>query len=118
MSKIYTVWYMKPSHFRDGMCGILPANDLSTHVKVGEVPMEFADKPDDQQWRDLELIYLNYQAENWSPNGEARPLIEKLGLQHTSMSKGDVVQHGNDFWVVASFGFEKLEHIQVDDVHG
>ena len=32
------------------------------------------------------------QGENWSPRGEARPLIARLGLGHTSLSLGDVVQ--------------------------
>jgi len=32
------------------------------------------------------------QGEIWSPNGEARPLIESLGLSHTSMSVGDVFE--------------------------
>lgn len=39
----------------------------------------------------LERIFFNYQGENWSPNGEARELIEHLGLSHTSMCVGDIV---------------------------
>jgi hypothetical protein len=47
--------------------------------------------------REVEAMTLNgavwnMQGEVWSPNGEARPLIECLGLGHTSMSIGDVAQ--------------------------
>ncbi len=41
---------------------------------------------------DLESVYWAMQGENWSPRGEARPLIARLGLGHTSLSLGDVVQ--------------------------
>jgi hypothetical protein len=49
------------------------------------------------------------QAELWSPNGEARPLIYAKGLQHTSMSIGDVIvdEMGKTF-VVASIGFREV----------
>lgn len=38
---------------------------------------------------DQDDVYTQMQGEFWSPNGEARPLIKKLGLGHTSMSIGD-----------------------------
>jgi hypothetical protein len=39
---------------------------------------------------DLDTVFTQMQGEVWSPEGEARPLIEALGLRHTSMSVGDV----------------------------
>ncbi len=44
------------------------------------------------QAEDRAHVYWLMQGEQWSPHGEARPLIEKLGLSHTSLSLGDVVQ--------------------------
>ena len=49
------------------------------------------------------------QAEVWSPNGEARALVQSKGLGHTSMSVGDVAVVDGKAFVVASFGFEPLE---------
>jgi hypothetical protein len=50
------------------------------------------------------------QGEFWSPMGEARNLIQTLGLHHTSMSCGDVVQFGSDFYMVDFMGYKKLEN--------
>jgi len=38
----------------------------------------------------LDDVYQQMQGEVWSPRGEARPLIERLHLSHTSMSAGDI----------------------------
>ena len=56
-----------------------------------------------------ENVFAQMQGEVWSPNGEARELIASLGLHHTSMSIGDVVQDGNGVhWVCAHLGWERL----------
>jgi hypothetical protein len=60
------------------------------------------------EWGVLEHIYSHYQGDNWSPNGEARPLIRALGLKHTSMSTGDVVYIGGAYYMVADEGFDKM----------
>lgn len=36
-------------------------------------------------------VFRAMQGEEWSPNGEARFLIQALGLWHTSMMSGDAV---------------------------
>jgi len=57
----------------------------------------------------LESIYYNMQGEIWSPNGEARPLIEEKGLGHTSMSIGDIVElDDGSLHMVDSVGFFQL----------
>jgi hypothetical protein len=38
-----------------------------------------------------ERIYTALQGEHWSPNGEARPFLEAVGLWHTSMSTSDIL---------------------------
>lgn len=59
-----------------------------------------------------EEAYCEMQGETWSPNGEARPLIESLGLRHTSMSSGDALQDENgDYLYVAAMGFTKIKEL-------
>ena len=70
----------------------------STHVRLCEVE---ADSLDDA-WRQM-------QAEHWSPNGEARPLLERLGLCHTSMSVGDVIQdEDGTYWECLDLGWRSV----------
>ena len=102
------VWYQKPSFFRDGTMGyewlveqnMVPslATLESTHVLVGTVDTT-----------NTEEVYMMMQGENWSPRGEANGFIRSLGLKHTSMSMGDVVQVGEKLFIVDSFGFQELK---------
>lgn len=96
----YQVWYMKPDFFRDGICGKHPNPELLSHTHVHLKEVEATNL--DDVWRQM-------QAHNWSPNGEARDLIESKGLTHTSMSVGDVIVDEIG-WVavVASMGFNIL----------
>ena len=97
----YNVWYMTPDFFPFGVMGKLPytSERLSeTHTFVKEVEAEHLDD-----------VFLAMQAERWSPNGEARSLIESKGLQHTSMTVGDaIVTDSKELWVVSSRGFQQL----------
>ena len=71
----------------------------STHVHLCEVE---ADSLDDA-WRQM-------QAEHWSPNGKARPLLERLDLSHTSMSVGDVIRdEGGTYWECLDLGWRPIE---------
>ena len=57
----------------------------------------------------IENVFWQMQGENWSPRGEARPLIEKLRLRHTSMSVGDVVQApGGRFYICRDLGWKEI----------
>jgi len=60
----------------------------------------------------LDAVYEAMQGHNWSPQGEARAMIEGLGLEHTSMSVGDVIQDvrgpGRAFMVDRPVGFYEL----------
>jgi hypothetical protein len=54
--------------------------------------------------------WLRMQGENWSPHGEARPLIERLGLAHTSMSVGDVLcDEEGVYWECLDLGWRRIE---------
>lgn len=58
----------------------------------------------------FENIFMLMQAENWSPNGEARDLIRSLGLSHTLMLVGDIIEvvETNSFYITRPMGFEKI----------
>lgn len=82
--------------------GKLPSNKIElrkTHNKLGSISEGNKDK-----------IYYLMQGEKWSPHGEAKTLIKKKGLEHTSMSIGDVIyfRGSNSAWIVKSIGFKKL----------
>lgn len=74
------IWYSKPIFAVASDIKPNPENLAATHVLLGNVHMH-----------DLETIFDTMQGERWSPNGEARKIIAGEGLNHTSMSVGDVV---------------------------
>lgn len=80
--KEYEVFYMQ---FPIDIDPILEGEN-ATHVRI-PVTLE-ADS--------LNEVYEQMQGENWSPNGEAFDLIRSLGLEHTSLTVGDVVVDMND----------------------
>jgi hypothetical protein len=104
----YKIWYMRPEFFRDATMGYRwleeegrvpdPANLEKTHIFLKDINS-----------KGLETVFMAMQGENWSPNGEARPLIEEKGLRHTSMSVGDIaVDEAGKAWLVDRFGFKEL----------
>jgi len=98
------IWYARTEFFGDGNMGVEwlkkknlmpdPAALEKTHVCIGRVAETY-----------LEAIFGMMQGENWSPHGEARGFISSRGLQHTSMSVGDIVQKGGRFYIVDRAGF-------------
>lgn len=101
------VWYMKPSFFRDGLWGYNslekdgnlpdPKRLGKTHELLGSISEKNLDK-----------VFKMMQGHIWSPKGEARHLIKSKGLQHTSMSVGDVIKVGNKAFIVDMSGFKEL----------
>jgi hypothetical protein len=90
---------MKPSFFR-GIVGNSPdPNDLSaTHVHLTDIEAD-----------SLEDALARMHVDIWSPNGEARDLIQSKGLQHTSMTIGDVlVDEADIVHQVTAIGFSRL----------
>jgi hypothetical protein len=93
------VWYAK-DYLIDT---VRLSHDGGTHAMLGVV----AGRCD---WHQL---FGALQGEFWSPNGEARSLIKRSGLHHTSMSVGDVlVYHKPDgsleVWRCVDFGWRQL----------
>jgi hypothetical protein len=86
------VWYFRPGVARDIMMGLSwlqeqvpeaypePYNLAKTHIMLGRVSGE-----------DPEKLFHDLQGDFWSPDGEARGLIESVGLNHTSISVGDIL---------------------------
>ncbi len=102
------VWYRKEPTFRSDK-DLTIRDIINTHVRVTAMfpkPINYGETKENS----LEDIYSYMQAERWSEFGTARPLIEALGLKHTSMSVGDVIEdeEGN-FYEVDVIGFRKLE---------
>ena len=103
------IWYVSPEFGRDFRFGLdfvvdkmgmeppSSKNIDKTHTLVGSI-----------RERDLNSTYSMMQGEAWSPNGEARNLIGNLGLEHTSMSVGDVLEIDGDLFFVDRHGFKKL----------
>lgn len=99
------IWYSKPETFRDlivgsfgkGYLNIDPKNLNKTHIKLTTIP---ATDPED--------VFSKMQGENWSPRGEARELITSKGLNHTSMSVGDVMVVNGKALMVDNMGFINL----------
>lgn len=117
----FAVHYMKPEFTRDGMMGVKwlkehgPMPSLGaldkTHIELKTFEL---DRPLDFDVA-MERIFVAMQGENWSPNGEARPLIRSKGLEHTSMSVGDViVVNGGRLYIAERFGFTLIEEEPLD----
>jgi hypothetical protein len=101
----FTVHYMTPEFFREGTFGARPdpAKLSATHTELADI--EVPEAPLENM---LGLIFHHFQGEVWSPNGEARDLIRSKGLEHTSMSVGDVIVNkaNGQVFVVAPRGFD------------
>jgi hypothetical protein len=96
----YLVWYAK-EHVGQEQFDVTAWNIKETHRPLAVV-----------EANNIDDVYNRMQGENWSPNGEARELILALGLTHTSMSVGDVVQEFEYpcFLMVANHGWWTLEN--------
>ena len=109
----YQIFYArKPTFHASGRSGALrlTVTRLATsHVHLCDVE---ADSLDDA-WRLM-------QAENWSPKGEARPLLKRLDLSHTSMSVGDLIRdEEGTYWECLDLGWRALDDdTQGDESHG
>jgi hypothetical protein len=100
----FEIWYMRPEWFRRGVFGSKPnpANLARTHIHLKDLDL-------DGSSAQLDRVYQTMQGEVWSPTGEACGLIKSKGLQHTSMSVGDVIidEDGRKF-IVKPVGFCQL----------
>jgi hypothetical protein len=96
--KTYRAFYNKDSFYLEDK-DITLESIKDSHVAVWDVVAE-----------NMEEAYMKMQGENWSPNGEARPVIEGLGLKHTSMSCSDILYDMDEkkYYQVANIGFKEV----------
>jgi len=94
----YRVWYKRNPNFQPEM----PRN-------LGQFLSDFAEVVE-LNYLTLDDVFRYMQGDVWSPNGEARAHIERLGLQHTSMSVGDIIEEVpfGIFHLVEAMGFKKF----------
>lgn len=97
---------MGPDWMKRGGIPLPTPNDIwRSHVKLGSI----VGLPAAKQEQGAEVIFAVLQAGNWSPKGEARSLIGRLGLGHTSMSVGDIVHFPDGrLWMVDTMGFKQI----------
>lgn len=109
------VWYWKQNLGHEMMKGVeylkkarlLPdINNLErTHVLVGTLA-----ETDPQQ------IFSLMQAEAWSPQDQARSMIENLGVGHTSMTTGDLIVVQNKMSIFDKKGFVNINGGETNNV--
>jgi hypothetical protein len=114
----FTIWYFRPSerilmkgnsYIRTHHPERLPRpwNLERTHIRVGNVNEDNKDE-----------ILTMMQARLWNPRGEADAFVERLGLDHVSMTAGDVIQRGDECFMVDSLGwFEDLWLMTIDEAY-
>jgi len=98
--KPYLVYYKKLDFPYDGD----EDYDLHPYLHRDYVPVSVVVAEDE------ECVFQYMQGEVWSPNGEAKELIEALGLRHTSMSICDIVYDINEgtYYKVVTLGFLRV----------
>jgi hypothetical protein len=106
---IYSIYYMRSEFFRDGIMGYdwlqqnnrIPnlADLTASHVHLMTIDADT-----------LEEVYFKMQGEGWSANVEARKLVHRKGIRHTSMAVGDIaIDHGSKFaYMLDRRGFRNL----------
>jgi len=101
--KTYNVFYLHPDYaesYRFGTAFPVVGNLHKSHRHVRQF-----------EATDLEDVFMQMQGEVWSPCGEQRGKIQRLGLHHTSMSVGDVIydQEADKHFVVAPIGMKEIK---------
>ena len=109
------IWYANDAFIREaGMGyewlekkGILP--DPSHYTKL-ELTHVFLGRIKESN---LNKVMRMMQGQFWSPEGEARSLIRRKGLGHTSMSVGDIIRANGKTLLVDRVGFKELTSREV-----
>lgn len=100
MSRPFKVYYRKnPTFMLDKKLTKTQVLNEETHSSLKTVYTD-----------DVESVFYRMQGEIWSPNGEARELIQGKGLKHTSMSVGDVAVdvQGDVMWQADMAGWKEV----------
>lgn len=101
--------YQMGSEFCEKQKQPLPTWENLTETHTYVMPLHMVDYEGCSLESAQEFVFRFMQGENWSPNGEARELLESVGLAHTSMSTGDVVKLKGRLFMVDIMGWKELE---------
>lgn len=104
------IWYMRDATARTYGLGL----DFLRQHESGSVPTKKTYKTTHKligkiKQQNPERIFGMMQGERWSPDGEARTMLGKLGIHHTSMSVGDIIKTGTRVLFVDRNGFTPLD---------
>ena len=99
----FVIFYRKQPTFR-------PTKNFNWNNYVKLLEVRLSDLQYENEEHMLEALFIQMQGEHWSPQGDARPLIEHRGLRHTSMSVGDLVYNETSgrVWEVDICGFKHI----------
>lgn len=104
--RFYEVWYRRDPTFRSDP-NLTGDNLQDTHVYICYVEQTSALEQDHVSL--LNMVYTLMQGEMWSPRGQARDLLARRGVFHTSMAIGDVVvTPSGQCFEVDDFGFRSI----------
>ena len=101
------IWYANNKFSRDAGMGfdLLDKHGLLTNPKeLGLTHVFIGGIRESNPGRVMRMM----QGEVWSPEGEARSMIRRKGLDHTSMSVGDVIRVGGKTIFIDRGGFKEL----------
>jgi len=110
---LYEIWYRREPIFMSDLG--LRAEDLrGTHEYITHQNHKRDVMGEDwAHCTNLQWVYNQMQGMNWSPHGEARPLLRRRGINHTSMSIGDViVSPDGEAFEVADYGFRSIGYVK------
>lgn len=104
------VWYKRKPTFRSDP-GLDAGNLELTHVYVHNVQVDLRTDTADRQ---LDHVFQLMQGECWSNVGQAKRVLARRGVHHTSMSVGDVVVMPNDTaWECTDMGWRNIGKLHV-----
>ncbi len=91
-------------------CAFENAAPKGTPAVVAIVKINVEGDPEDN----LNVVYekTNTIDKVWWENEGVLPIFRKKGCRSTSI--GDIIKINNDFWTVASFGFDKLDGVPIE----
>ena len=88
------IWYLRAGAVpRDLNPNTLPR----THAMIGTLAET-----------DPETILSMMQAESWDPDNRSQEMLEELGVDHASMSAGDVIVTNEKTYIITNNGFTEL----------
>jgi len=106
-----SIYYWKAEFMSEYLHGRIPSReDLKNHYVKMPVTMEFKDSRIEDRTGFLVSLYSFFNMPtNLFTSPSIQEFIRKHNL-HTSMSVGDIVAFDNDYYIVASIGFEHLHN--------